>query len=577
MRLRTSFVIGGLGLLSLTAASPAARAEAPPAGDKAEAPPPTDKKPEAPPAQAHAEPGIAAPGAEGNFLRAVHGQVHRRWADNFLRLAETLPARDPLNDRDRAAEADVVISADGQSVTTKMIKPSGLAGFDDAIGDVLRDSLPFPAPAVELLSDDDTVHLHWTFARDDRRCGIVTLERVHDPLEIAAPKLLRKKREAELWSRAAEAVAAGAPADSAVNAIARAWMPAQLAAGQPTVRTARALAESGDMAAVKWLQAAVTQPATAEEAGEALSAAKVHVCPLVKRLLESPNLPDQERAARALKSAGDADCAAGLVALLQNSKARADARAAAAVALGPIADDAGRKALGAAAKDDPSPAVRGAAMLAGIRPGAGRGKVVAMVPFLRDSAPDVRAAAAAGIVRAGGDTDLDDLYVLFKDDDPRAAELVARELDRVRTEEATKFLVRLLRRPHRSVQMRAAEMLVKRGAVSSYPALKPFLEPGADPVLRMRALVAADAAALASLAGLTTATPNPAGGPAADAALGIAVYRAYLGRRERELAAAWWVAHAAALSPAQRTDTLLDWIDARDPGAAVARESPHGK
>ncbi len=211
-------------------------------------------------------------------------------------------------------------------------------------------------------------------------------------------------------------------------------------------------------------------------------------------------------------------------------------------------------------------------MLAGIRPGAGRGKIVAMVPFLRDPAPDVRAAAAAGIVRAGGDTDLDDLYVLFKDSDPRAAELVARELDRVRTEEATKFLARLLRRPHVSVQNLAAQMLINRHAVAAYPSLKTFLDPATDPALRMRALVAADAPALATLA-------NPAEA-AADPSLGIAVYRAYLGRKERDLAAAWWVAHASGLSPQQQTETLLDWIDARDLGAAVARgatERPHDK
>ena len=41
----------------------------------------------------------------------------------------------------------------------------------------------------------------------------------------------------------------------------------------------------------------------------------------------------------------------------------------------------------------------------------------------------MRAAAAAGVVRAGGDTNLDDLYVLFKDTDPRPAAGGAAELD----------------------------------------------------------------------------------------------------------------------------------------------------
>ncbi|HXI59391.1 MAG TPA: HEAT repeat domain-containing protein, partial [Polyangia bacterium] len=129
------------------------------------------------------------------------------------------------------------------------------------------------------------------------------------------------------------------------------------------------------------------------------------------------------------------------------------------------------------------------------------------------------------------------------------------ELDRVRTEEATKFLVRLLKRPFPSVQTLAAQMLIKRRAVSSLSALKPLLDPANDPALRQIALVAADAPALA----------------AADPKLGLAVYRAYLGRGERDLAGNWWVAHASALPPSDQTDALLDWIDTRTTGAAMAR------
>jgi HEAT repeat protein len=515
-----------------------------------------------PPADKQAEPAIATPGAEGDYLRAVHHQVHRRWADNFLRLAaETLPATNPVNELTRVAEAEVIIGPNGQLVAMKMTKPSGYAGFDDAVADVLRDSAPFAVPPVDLLSDDDAVHVRWTFARDQRRCSGLAIERFEDPLEIAAVKLLRKKRQGELLRRAAVATAAGMPVETVMGAIAKAWVPASFNAAANIVtpgvslRVARLLAEAGDPAAVKSLQAAVTLPETAEGAGEALSSAKVPVCPLVKKSFDSPNLADQHRAALALKSAGEIDCAPGLIRLLQNSKARPDARVAAAIALGPIIDEAAHKAVATAAKEDASAAVRGAAMLAGIRPGAGRGKVVAMVPFLRDPAPDIRAAAAGGIVRAGGDTDLADLYVLFKDSDPRAAESVARELDRVRTDEATKFLVRLLKRPFPSVQTLAAQMLIKRRAVSSLSALKPLLDPATDPALRQIALVAADAPALA----------------AADPKLGLAVYRAYLGRGERDLAGNWWVSHAAALPPSDQTGALLDWIDTRTMGGAMAR------
>src|SRR5262249_18611598 len=149
-------------------------------------------------------------------------------------------------------------------------------------------------------------------------------------------------------------------------------------------------------------------------------------------------------------SAGEAECIPGLVALLGNAKARPEARAAAAVALGNIEDPAAKKALADAAKET-NPTVHGAAMLAQIRPGAGRRAVIAMEVYIRDPAPDLRAAAAAGVVRAGGDTNLADLYVLFKETDARPALASLRELRNLRTEESTKLVARLAHRPQLEV------------------------------------------------------------------------------------------------------------------------------
>ena len=140
-------------------------------------------------------------------------------------------------------------------------------------------------------------------------------------------------------------------------------------------------------------------------------------------------------------------------------------------------------------------------MLAQIRPGAGRAKVIAMEVYLRDPAPDVRAAAAAGVVRAGGDTNLDDLYVLFKDNDPRPALAALRELDRVPSEEATKLVARLAAArsprcrswPPRSSSAGAPATTTRRCA-------RTWTRRPSRPELRGMALVAADDAKLASLA-----------------------------------------------------------------------------
>ena len=128
---------------------------------------------------------------------------------------------------------------------------------------------------------------------------------------------------------------------------------------------ARLLAESGDDEGGKWLKNAVRRPELAADAGPALVAVKVPLCPLLKAWFESDNWTDHQLAAVALATSGDPACAPGLVKLLQNTKARPEARAAAAIALGSIDTDEARKALAAAAKEDNTvAAVRAAAMLA---------------------------------------------------------------------------------------------------------------------------------------------------------------------------------------------------------------------
>jgi len=378
-------------------------------------------------------PLVAGSGPEGAYLRELHAHIHRRWADNFLRLAaDKLPATNPLNDATKVAEVDVIIAADGQLISAKITRPSGFAGFDDAIVEVLHDGVPYPSPPPAVRSDDDKLHAHWLFARDQRRCSGLSLTQAYDPVEVALPKLLRTGRRAEALARVAMARGAGLHADPMFTLLAQDWNKAAIHEPWATVRLAKWLAAHGDEEGVRWLRNAVRRPDLAGDAGAALVAVKSPLCPLVKGWFDTDNWSDHKTAAIALATSTDPACAPGLIKLLGNAKAHPDARAAAATALGSIDDPAAKKALAEAAKDAP-PAVRGAAMLAQIRPGAGRAKVIAMETLLRDPSPDLRAAAAAGVVRAGGDTNLDDLYVLFKDNDPRPALAALHELERLPT------------------------------------------------------------------------------------------------------------------------------------------------
>src|SRR5262245_61231847 len=169
---------------------------------------PADKLPEA------AVSGGSGSPAEGDYLRTLHGHIHRRWADNFLRLAaEKLPPVNPLNQPGLTAEADVVVAPDGQLISARISRGSGFAGFDDAILEVLRDSVPFPKPPGPVRSDDDRLHAHWVFARDQRRCAGIAILRTYDPIEVALPKLLRAGHRDEALKRVSMTRGAGLPAD----------------------------------------------------------------------------------------------------------------------------------------------------------------------------------------------------------------------------------------------------------------------------------------------------------------------------------------------------------------------------
>jgi len=494
-----------------------------------------------------AEPAVMGGPNDIEYLRKIHAHVHKRWADNFLALiGQNLALDNALNDAARVAEADVVISAQGKLLSATLTKPSGFAGFDDAIPEVLKDSVPFPVPPVASRSDDDNLHLHWVFARDERRCSGITVLHVDDPLQIAIPKLMKAGRRDEIVARVVAARAGGLHAEPSVSALAGEWL--RGAAKEPWMSTkiAAVLAGRGDADAIAWLKADVKKPADARAAGAILAADKVAICPLVKASLEGANAAEQLTAAQALATSNETACVAGLVKLLENPKSKTEARVAAVTALGPVDDDAAKAAVANATKDD-NVGVRAAASLAQIRPGAGRAKMLAMVHLLKDPAIELRTAGSAGVVRAGGDSDFDDLYMLFRDTDPRPAVAVLHELDRVPTEAATSFIAKLMRRPLVAVQRAAGEMLLKRHAKNTFPAFKSFLEPpSSDAEMRGLALVAADDAKLVSLA--------------ADPKMGVWVYRALLARGERDRAGDWLLSQVAAMPPAAQADAMVDWI-----------------
>src|SRR5262249_43079274 len=150
----------------------------------------------------------------------------------------------------------------------------------------LKDSVPFPTPPLASRSDDDNLHVHWTFARNERRCAGVAILHIDDPLEMAVPKLMKAGRRDEIVARLSMARAGGVHVDPAMTSLPAEWL--RGASKQPwaTMKIASILAPTGDADAVAFLKAAVKKPAEARAAGAALAAAKVPICPLVKADLE---------------------------------------------------------------------------------------------------------------------------------------------------------------------------------------------------------------------------------------------------------------------------------------------------
>ena len=84
-----------------------------------------------------------------------------------------------------------------------------------------------------------------------------------------------------------------------------------------------------------------------------------------------------------------------------------------------------------------------------------------------------------------------------------------------------------------------------------FSALKPYLEPKADPELRALALVSLEEEQLQKAA--------------VDTSLGLGVYRARLARGEREQAIGWFLARGAALPANLQAEAMADWVAMRPP------------
>ncbi|HEY4185806.1 MAG TPA: HEAT repeat domain-containing protein [Polyangia bacterium] len=504
-----------------------------------------------------AEPPVAGTDRDGDYLRLVHQRLHTNWVDGYLRITPY----DQLgpDTSKRQTEINLTVRWDGTIELAEIATPSDVPDFDAAALNAIWSSAPFPPPT-DIMADDGLAHIKWRFARDFRQCSGAEVVHVEFPLQIALPNLVARGRLSDALQRmSVELEHTGWTGGDFLSPFVRLWLGRANLSDELDTRAAAALALGGDPKQGNRLRAAVLSPLTAGVAAPALQSLGVNVGSLLAAALSDANA-EATRAAvvvavRALPSI-TTSCAACVTAL---AAAALDPRRSVAerVAMLEILGGLERThvvdmALGAASKD-PAVAIRGAALLADMPPGRGRVGVIRMAPLLHDPAPEIRAAAAAGVLRAGGDLGLEQLYLLAREHDSRPLLAAASELGRMNTEASAEFLGKLLKRSDKVVRRGAVQALTARHDEPARALVEPILraavtDANEDPAVRALAIPFADPAQLVAMG--------------VDARLGRDTYRALIGANDRQDAARWLLANFERLSPEDRIAVLADWIAA---------------
>jgi HEAT repeat protein len=518
------------------------------------------------------EPPIAGQGAEADYLRALHARIHPLWAGLFVRdVAGAQPASNPINDRSRQAVVIFSVRWDGSPADVTVVGESGLAIFDRAARDAILRVDHFPVPPAALFSDDYLVHFRWVLSRDDRLCSGGELRRFEEPLGAALTHLLIQGRvEEALWRlsrRMAETPSPGELDPSLAGAdplalFARAWL--GLAQPDPVTdgRAAAALARTGDQAQIPRLRQALGRRDTVDAAALALRALNVEICPLVEKDLGDRDPAMRELGLRALRAGGgrlppSSPCVLVLSAMVRDQTLDGDQRALAARAVAATSAD-GARSLMTTLVGDPQPPVRAAAISLLARPGGGRPALYKGVVFLHDPEVEVRAAAAAALLRSCGDLALEQLVLVWKEPGPQVGVAVANELGRMTSPASEAFLVRLAKRQNPEVRAAIADALLARRALNA--------RSGAG----VRKTLAGAGASAGSAAILPAVPPTPAGEAPAEMTPALRAVST-LGRRE---AIAWVLANFGRLDPTDLIEVFGSWLGAdaaRGPASVSAR------
>ncbi|MES1205897.1 MAG: TonB family protein [Pseudomonadota bacterium] len=528
------------------------------------------------------EPPITMAGPTGDYLRAVHGRLHGRWTENFVKMvAATYPPTHSLNNPSRQVTLALTIRWDGTVAELSVKKSSGSPEFDRAAMDVTRKGAPFPLPTADVVSDDTYAHVEWTFSRDHRACAAdARLARVDNPLDISLPHLVMNNKFGEALRRVAESakdVPSGADVGGGMDRFARLYLGRTTPDPVLNLAASMALVDAGDKAQAGRLRAALGSPATVETAARGLQKMGADVCDSVQQPLSSGTATERNLAMTAVRAVattgGDiSHCAATLSAVVADAGAPKAARLAALeVMLAFIPASAQTAVQGA--QQDKDPAVRGAALLASVRKGAGRPEMYRLAPLLHDKQVEIRCAASAGMVRAGGDAALDQLYLLARETDPRPGQAVAIELGRMSTAASAAFLGKMLKKNNLPVQIAAAQALAARRDAAARTELEAAKADDRAP-FEVRTIASGRAVppSLAKAPGQGVAATATAAATSATSA--TAPLHDLLKQSRNRDAAAWIVEKFTSLDPRDAVDAMGAWLRRQPSSEAAAQGAP---
>jgi HEAT repeat protein len=428
-------------------------------------------------------------------------------------------------------------------LSTAVTTPSGSSEFDTSALDVVRDNAPYAIAPEEAFSDDGNVRVLWTFARNDRRCSDLRIENAQLPLSRAVRSLVAQGRDRTAIKRLQ---AAGDDVrEQGFSSFAWAWLDS--AEAEQGLAVAAARAAGGDRAGADKLRQAVAQGEQVETAARGLARLAIPLCPLVKEKLEGPAGEARGVAVAVLRFGLERECLPGVLVVAKDSSAPEAQRVAAVEALGTLDDPEAHTSLQALAKDA-SPAIRAAVLLAGTRAGAGRGAVFHLTGLLHDPAPQVRGAAAAALLRAGGEAMVPQLFQFFKEKDPRPGESVAKELGTMKGEASAEMLGKLARSKNdRRVRLTSARALAARRDQFAHK-VQATLAGDGDAELRFLGSAAVDA------------QKRLAAASAPEGNVWRASYAALAAGSGRLAAADWALVQFPKLDPAARVEIMGAWL-----------------